>query len=151
MSDSNKDAKRNFDKWYKDNKEEYNRKRRERYASDKKYRKRAIENSERYRKEGAIQTRGDSGAYRKYKGVQVRTFRIGEVSKMIQRSAQTIRQWEIDKLIPRPVFKDTKHRIYTEHQAKLLSDFADVTRNNRDAPKVVLQAAKRLRGEWRHI
>lgn len=145
-----KDQKENFDEWYKKNKEEYNRKRRERYAQDKKYRKRAIENAERYRKEGAVKTRSNA-VYRKYKGVEVRVLRIGEVAKLCERSSQTIRQWEIDKLIPKPVFKDTTHRLYTEKQAALLKEFAQVSRDHRQSPKVVLQTAKRIRAEWRNI
>lgn len=153
MADDKKDKqKQNFDSWYVKNKEEYNAKRRARYASDVKYRKKAIENAENYRKVGPSVERGSKRkAYRTYKGVEVRVFKIGEVAQQIGRSAQTIRLWEEDRLIPKPVFKNTAHRLYTEHQAKLLADFAEVSRNNRNAPQVILQASKRLRSEWMNI
>lgn len=146
-----REAKEKFDAWYAQNKEEYNRKRRERYANDVKYRKQAIESAERYRKEGPAAPKTRSKKFRKYKGVEVRVFTIGEAAKAVNRSTQTIRQWEKDKLIPRPVFKGTSHRLYTEHQIKLLTEFADVVKNNWKSPQVVLQASKHVRSEWRNL
>lgn len=56
--------------------------------------------------------------FRDIGGESVRVYRCSEVARMIAASDSSIVMWEINSLIPAPMF--TNPRLYTEHQAKLI-------------------------------
>ena len=107
-------------KWYSKHKDEYNKKRRERYHTDPEYRKRAIKASRETRKRRA-KSNTSNVTMRDYHGTQVQVFSIGKAAEQIGRTAWVIRSWEVDGTIPKalPEFSESA-RFYTEHQVELL-------------------------------
>lgn len=114
-----------FQKWYAEHKEEFNRKRKERYKSDKKYRKAIIQRQEIYRENNPRESVQELKHYRNVNGSREEVFRLGAVSQMVGRSEQMIRKWEKDGKIPRPTVPGA-HRYYTMSQVKLLIEFAEL-------------------------
>ena len=58
-------------------------------------------------------------------GKLVRVYRLGEVASMIGRSQQTIRKWEAEGYIPKPIV-NSAHRFYTDNQVGLMYELADL-------------------------
>jgi len=154
MSKKSAQNKTPFQSWYEKNKEEFNRKRREKYHKDPEAREKALENSRRQRqktqtgespkpKEPQTRTLGDK---------KVRVYSISEAAKMIGRSIATIRSWERRKLIPKTVFEGTT-RYYTKNQINLLKWMVD---EGEKAPSKMLQyhaymnCSDVLKEKWRN-
>lgn len=112
----------NVRRWYKQNKDEYNAKRRERYQADKEQREKARERAARYRAENPSIERQ---LYREYNGKRVPVFSTGQVAQKLGRTPQMIRNWEKEGMIPESVFPD-KHRLYTQKQVDLILALAEV-------------------------
>lgn len=112
-----------YKKWYASNKEEFNRKRAEKYANSEALREAARRKQKLYRdtKPREVPT---GQTFKTIKGKQVEVFRIGKVGEMIGRDEQTIRSWERKGYIPKPIVKST-HRFYTMNQVALLREFGD--------------------------
>lgn len=111
-----------YRKWYASNKEQFNAKRRARYAANAQYRKKAINNS----RQGRERTRptGDEGALIRMVGVnEVKVYRISSVSLQIGVPVPVIRAWERKGIIPNPSF-GRGHRVYTKNQVKLMKKIA---------------------------
>lgn len=101
-------------RWYRENKEEYNEKRRERYAANKEAREKARQRAQAYRDANPTIERQ---LYREYNGKRVPVFSTGQVAQEMERSPQMLRNWEKEGMIPASVFPD-RHRLYTAKQKK---------------------------------
>ena len=104
-----------YQRWYERNKEKFNEKRRKRYQQDPKYRKR----QQKYLAESRSRARS-----RRQAPVPDGRLSVRAVAEEIGRDVQTIRAWEQRGLIPKSV-NERGHRVYTEHQLKLLKDLRD--------------------------
>jgi hypothetical protein len=141
---------RTFSDWYGDNKEKYNRRRRERYQKDKQYRNKALRNSQRYRESGPreLDEYGRLKQTKIVKGEEIEVFTITAVADKIGKTAQTIRKWEAKGFIPKPIFR-TRVRLYTQHQVNLLirfsEKFGDVWRDS----KKLAELCKQIKSAWR--
>ena len=96
-----------FQVWYEENKRTISRNRRKRYKTDSAYRERVLNHTRVYRK--AI-----SKTHKPRPG-----FSVTEAAIRIGRTAQTIREWEKHKLIPK-TRDDRGYRRYTSSQIALL-------------------------------
>lgn len=112
----------NVRRWYKQNKDEYNAKRRERYQADQEQREKARERAARYRAENPSIERQ---LQREYNGNRVPVFSTGQVAQKLGRTPQMIRNWEKEGMIPESVFPD-QHRLYTQKQVDLILALAEV-------------------------
>ncbi len=142
MEAENDKVNENYRNWYKNHREEFNKKRRERYAKDKKYRAKAIKNSNNVRSGNAKVT--VRKMYRKLEYWQVEVFRIREVAEKLNRSIPTIRKWIADGLIPPSIFVG-KQNVYTQHQIdclKVLVEVYDAYRHNPPKLKEELEKSK---------
>lgn len=127
-------AKKSFKDWYADNKADLSAKRKARYHSDPEYRAKVKESAlEARRKNPRVSTAGKS-LFKQYKGQQIRVYRVGDVSALIGRKEQVIRQWERNGWIPKPIIGGVTHRYYTEDQVKLLREFAELIDQVRYSP-----------------
>lgn len=61
--------------------------------------------------------------------VQMRLFKIGAVSTIIDCHASTIRDWEKRGVIPKPFgFTGSGHRLYTLNQVRILKKLSETTK-----------------------
>ncbi len=96
---------------------EYNAQRRHRYATDLAYRERQK------RRAAVLRTKATKVDWITRGGVKL--FRIGAVARRIKRSEKTLRFWESLKLIPPcSVRRPGGHRVYLDHQVKLIERLA---------------------------
>jgi len=107
-----------YQRWHRKNKEDFNKRRRERYSVDKKYRNKQLEMARRRRlaqppKEKSV----DEG------------LTTSEAGQMVGRKAQTLLLWEKIGLIPAPL--KTPFRRYTEVQVNLMALLAEYMNTNR--------------------
>ena len=121
MSKNGTDKRRrtSYRRWYDNNRADYNEKRRQRYREDQEYRERQIECS--------LQTRRDSDGTPSSRpvvklvgGVEVKVWRIGQLSHKVKRSPQILRQWEKRGWLPRGGAGGNTHRYYTQDQVRLV-------------------------------
>lgn len=103
-------------KWYGENREDYNKLRRERYAANEDQREKARDRAARYREEKAQITRQ---LFRDFNGNRVEVFSTGQVAARLDRTPQMLRNWERADMIPPSSFPD-KHRLYTQKQADMI-------------------------------
>jgi len=132
--------------WYNQNREEYNAKRRERYAANKDAREKARMRAARYRdQKPAVQRR----LTRELNGTQVKVFSTGQVAEKIGRTPQMLRNWESNGLIPECVFEG-KQRLYTTKQVELIIHLAYVISQNGGAwtGDKVDKAVARVHKRW---
>lgn len=114
-----------FKMWYTVNKDKLSEKRKQLYHSDPEYRKKNNETSAKWRKEHPAPSRAGESRFKKYKGATIEVFRITAVAEMIGRSDQTIRGWEADGVIPKPLI-ESAHRYYTKKQIMLMRELAEI-------------------------
>ena len=101
-----------FKQWYENNKDEYNAKRRQKYAENPEVRSKAIARSQRYK------GRRDSTKTYVVKvidGKQIHMYPTGSAAKIIGVHHNTIPNWEKRGLIPEPILREHR-RFYTSHQ-----------------------------------
>lgn len=114
-----------FAQWYRENKKDLSRKRKQRYARDKNYREKAKAQARRYRREHPRPARPRQvKRFRELNGQDVQVFQIGEAAQKVGCGMSTIRSWEAKGVIPKPVFDDWK-RLYTERQIRLMTMVRD--------------------------
>lgn len=110
-----------FVNWYGKNKDRLNKKRRDRYRKDQKYRNRQLANTKRWRKKNGLQ--------RKAPSAPKTHFTIGEAAAMVPCDIQTIRLLERKGLLP--VTTDgKKHRTYTKKQIALMARLIKFRQDN---------------------
>jgi hypothetical protein len=120
--------------WYARNREEYNAKRKAKYAEDSTHRTAVIERQKDYRKDKPRQP-SDGRHFRKIAGHEVEVFRIGYAAEAIGRTIQIIRTWEKEGKIPLPSIPGG-HRYYTLNQVKLMTELAELMNEVRYEPKI---------------
>lgn len=123
-----------FSKWYAKNSKELNERRKKKYKADAELRERSKVRGREYRArlpKVAVQTVATAIV----NGQEVAVYRIGEVARRIKRYEKTIRNWEKNKVIPKPTIKSA-HRFYTEHQIGLLGKLAEVLSEVRYKPAI---------------
>jgi DNA-binding transcriptional regulator YiaG len=109
-------------RWYHENRDEYNKIRRQRYAANIEERERARQRAARYREEKPTIERK---LFREVNGRRVQVFSTGQVAEMLGRTPQMLRNWERAAMIP-PTSFEGKHRLYTKRQVTLLLKLAEV-------------------------
>jgi hypothetical protein len=105
-----------FKKWYKKNKADLNKRRREKYRKDPKLRKKILEGSRDWRKRMKKERKPVVRAPKTH-------FTIGEAAKMAGCSIEAIRNYEDRKFIPKTA-KGGAHRKYTMVQVALIRNLA---------------------------
>lgn len=145
MSDRNQDRSRSgVRKWYHGNADEYNAARREKYANDPEARQKAVDRAREYRarrRVGGMQEfkplyryvnrLGNSCVYGA--GTRVRVWTTGMVATSIGATPQMLRNWGRKGWIPLSQFSDT-HRLYTNHQCRLIKRLAKFMVKYRKSP-----------------
>ena len=109
-----------YQKYYEDNKDDINDKRRRRYESDEDYRSRVLKHSQTYRDKKRKEPGVRMPRYSQVKeydtgdGGTIHLFSVGAFATFVQRSVQSISHWEKQGLIPKTPFRDSRgHRLYT--------------------------------------
>jgi hypothetical protein len=125
-----------YARWYEENKELRNQRRRERYKADSDYAN-SIRSDARERKRKILAER-NGRVPRKWKGELVLVYPITWVAKESGVSTEKIRKLEIDGAIPEQVFKGT--RVYTENQTELLLAVLADVKNNLPMSKSTMKA-----------
>lgn len=109
--------------WYANNKAKLNAKRKQRYHASQEVREKAINRQKNYRERTA--GTHDSVHLRLVAGKKREVFRIGDASEQVGRDEQTLRKWEKQGLIPKPIVA-SKHRYYTQNQINLMRKLAEL-------------------------
>lgn len=52
--------------------------------------------------------------------VEVELYTIGYTAKILRKSVETIRAWERQKIIPRPMYKNKNVRLYHPHEVEAM-------------------------------
>jgi hypothetical protein len=103
-----------YQKWYEENKEERNRRRREKYAEDAEYRERVMEHSREYRERQRKRSKVKLPRFQKPKDVElpdgsiIQLFSVGAFAQLVQRSVQSITHWEKREIIPPTPYRDSR-------------------------------------------
>lgn len=136
-------SKSTWGKWYEENKDRYNDKRKQQRAEDPALRAKIAEHQREYRANKPKAERPDPDAPRiKTIGKkQVEVYRVGYVAKVCNRTIQVIRLWEREKRIPKPSVPGG-HRYYTQHQIDMLIQFSELMDEVRYDPSVREAAIK---------
>jgi hypothetical protein len=119
MTEQDDKAREKFGRWYEKNREDFNAKRRQRYAQDSELRKKARENAKRQREAQRERTEIDTTPT--VRG-GVKTYRPAQVAELIGRSPETLRTWRRNGWLPE---SDSRHPVYTAKQVKLLKKLSD--------------------------
>ncbi|QCG76664.1 putative DNA-binding domain protein [Vibrio phage vB_VcaS_HC] len=112
-------------KWYADNKDDHNAKRRSRYESDPEYREKAKEQARLSAQKRREANPSVTGVYhRELNGVQVQVFKASEVAEEAGINVRTLKADEKAGKIPSMSFEG-RHRVYTSQQkANLIAYYA---------------------------
>lgn len=126
---------RRFKKWHEGSKDDFNAKRRDRYANDPAYRERQQEYN-RKRQERIKEERGGR-TLREVNGVEIECVRMSELAKMCGTNMDAIRRYEKSGYIPKPTIPGS-HRLYTNGQAAMVKAFFDEMRKQNVPPGQVV-------------
>lgn len=138
-----------YQRWYSRNKEEFNKRRRERYRTDPSIKARLSELQREARankppnKKARIEFIGSS---------KVAVYRVGEVTKRVGVAIVTIRKWEREGLLPPPAFV-SRHRYYTNNQISLIKEFYELAiemkyKREEEREDVLLKKSKEIYAHW---
>lgn len=122
-------------KWYSANREQFNERRRQRYASDPYLRLKARDQAKAYRQNGPEGDMIHRHIVRVVKGEAVKYFSSGTAAQLLNRSAQTIRLWETKGWIPPPADPMYKHRYYSSKQIVLMNKLLEAISNGVKTPE----------------
>lgn len=50
------------------------------------------------------------------RGQEIEVYTIGETARLLKKSVETIRAWEREQIIPKPLYKKGKVRLYHPHE-----------------------------------
>ena len=124
-------SKKKFRNWYANNRNEFNAKRREKYAEDPGVRDKARANA---RHQRAKVSDPDTGpVLRVVSGRTLKVYRAAAAGAMIGRSPETIRTWIRNGWVP-DVDDGWTHRTFTKGQINLMRRLANVIEKYRYAP-----------------
>lgn len=115
-----------FRRYYNENRDEYNAKRREKYHTDKEAREKARQRSREYRAAGKPVERQLT---RELSGRNVKVFSTGQIAQEMGRTPQMLRNWEKEGMVPESVFPD-KHRLYTAKQKRMIMGLGETIAAN---------------------
>lgn len=120
-----------FNKWYSDNRDEFNEKRRQKYADNEELRQKAIENAREYRKSRKAKTAAEVEPVRRCfdNGKSYMCYTVTDLSALCGVNTLTLKNWEKKDLIPYPDSGNV-HRYYTEGQKDLVLEFAAWKKDN---------------------
>lgn len=147
-----------FQEWYRDNGDELNKSRRERYHTDPEYREKVLEQNREARKrrrDEALKekrkrrTASTARASQSWKAINIeledesgnkvmtKMFTIGAVAKALDCSVQALRLWEKKGIIPEAAFRYSKgDRLYTKDQIEMYREILLAQgRIGKDKPK----------------
>ncbi len=144
MADEKK--KWDYSEYYDRNRNDINRKRRERYAKDQAYRDKVVKSAVEA-KSKKVEERGGK-VVREYEGQEVLGYRIGTAAQMLGKSVPTLRFWESEGLIPKPIFEGFQ-RVYTVFQVTLMQNL--VLRLNEAEEKGLEEVRKVKEEQQGHI
>lgn len=102
-----------FREWYSDNREAYNKLRRERYKRNKEQQKKARDRAEQRRRLG-IKSVSDP-IEKEVNGDLITCYPISYIADQLNKDPQAVRNWETRGIIPKPTIPGA-HRFYTEKQ-----------------------------------
>lgn len=110
-----------YKKYYKENRDDINAKRKARYHEDDEYRERVLSASQRYREANRMDSpRIKIPRYAqplvklKPSGERVKLFSVGAFARALKRSVQSISHWEAKGILPPTPYRDSRgHRYYT--------------------------------------
>jgi ribosomal protein S8E len=138
-----------FKRWYGDNREEYNKRRKNRYDTDPEYREKVKERA-RLSKRRKIAAMGGA-VTRSWKGTTLLVYRIGRVCEKLGINKNVILDWENRGIIPTPIFGG-KHRVYTQNQMDLIRElYEEVKTANGDYKEVhMIENSRKLhiKSQW---
>lgn len=131
--------------YYRENKEEILRKRREKYHSDQEYRRRVLDRAKKYHKKHRIRRSFPPGIYVSHGGEKY--FRASFIARMLNKHIQTLYYYKRQGVLPATGYSTAGGReLYSKKQAKTLRRVfrAHVAS---DSLKAV---AERIKQEWEH-
>lgn len=122
-----------FSKYYEENKEDINERRRKRYDEDPEYKERVLRSSRDYRKRKREEHGGDRRARtpRYARPTEVETgdggtielYSVGFAARLLKRNVQTINHWEAAGVLPSTPYRDERgFRFYTIGMIKAIKD-----------------------------
>ena len=115
-----------FRRYYDENRDDYNARRRDKYAQDKETREKARERAREYRASKPVVERQLT---RVLNGRNVKVYSTGQIAQEMDRTPQMLRNWDKLGLIPESVFPD-KHRLYTAKQKRMIIRLGEVIAEN---------------------
>ena len=137
-----------YETWYKNNKDERNRRRRERYAKDKKHRDEIKARANKYRQSPAARARAEDRKKVKVGRLRVMSYSIGETAVQLGRAINTIRRWEASEYIPSAKRNGSALRRYTDDNIALMTELRDaIDSGQRGAELSTL--VKSIKKRWR--
>lgn len=140
-----------FRQWFDVNKDDYNRRRRERYANDAEYRAR-VQKTARDSKRGILAKKHGS-VYRYWHGVKILVHRVGTICTELSIDPQYIRGLEKDGVIPKPIFHGTQ-RVYTQNQYDLIRGVVEELRDMssyHEMQAIKMKHKLRIKFNWEKI
>lgn len=117
-----------FSKWYAENKERVNRRRRRKYHQDPKYRRKVLQQSRDYRETlrsmpQVKMPRFQKPLEREVDGGKIQLFSVGAFSQFLGRSVQSINHWEKLGVLPKTPYRDNRgFRYYTRPMMAAVKD-----------------------------
>lgn len=130
-----------FKRWYAKNAQKLAEQRKKKYWSDPEYRAKCLSSNKVYRDTKAKPRRQPYPPVKPTKlGMPMEVYRIGQVAKMIGRTGQSIRKWEKDGLIPKPIV-EAGQRYYTPRQVELMRELAAVLDRYHHSSRAEINAA----------
>lgn len=121
-ADASAEAKESYRKWYADNAEEHNAKRRAKYNPTKEELRSRAKKARAHRKSKDTHYEEMQVLY---KGKSIRGYRIGHIAHLIDKPTHTIEYWENLGYIPKHTLPYVQ-RVYTQEQVDLIVQLAKV-------------------------
>lgn len=132
--------KTSFVKWYEENSQTFNNRRRERYQADKSYREKARLRAAEYRARKREERRQNHQVQTRFlNGVEVPVLTISEVAAELKCSPERLRYLERKNWIPETVFGEYK-RLYTKAQVGLIRQIIDAIDLDLDTQQAINEA-----------
>ena len=132
-------SKKKFRNWYVNNRDDFNAKRRAKYAKDKNLREKARANAKRQREKVSDPDTGP--VLRVVHGRTLKVYRAAAAGAMIGRSPETIRTWIRNGWVP-DVDDGWTHRTFTKGQIALMLRLANVIEKYRYADDYQMRVDK---------
>lgn len=143
-----------YEQWYKENRDEVAKKRKQRYESDPDYREMVLERSAKYRERQREVTQVRVPRHHKPRMFQregdekkVPLYSIGAFASYINRSVQSINHWESNGLLPRTPYRVGK-RGFRYYSAEMMEVVRRVVGNKRRLFPVDVGMGEEIHQAW---